>query len=145
MSVEDEPRLSAGVVVTRRVDYAPRYLLLRAYRYWDFPKGLVEPGESPRQAAQREVAEETGINQLHFRWGDVFFETEPYRGGRKRARYYVAETETDHVHLPVSEEQGRPEHDEVRWLAYAEARKLLAARLQAVLEWADRLLSKRAR
>ena len=30
-------------------------------RYWGFPKGLVEAGESPETAAMREIAEETGI------------------------------------------------------------------------------------
>ncbi|NIR58308.1 MAG: NUDIX hydrolase, partial [Gammaproteobacteria bacterium] len=34
-------RLSAGVVVVRTDRDGPRYLLLRAYRYWDFPKGEV--------------------------------------------------------------------------------------------------------
>ncbi|MDH3427947.1 MAG: NUDIX domain-containing protein, partial [Gemmatimonadota bacterium] len=29
---------------------------------WEFPGGKVEPGESPRQAAVREVVEETGMS-----------------------------------------------------------------------------------
>ncbi len=33
---------------------------LRGEEVWTFPKGLVEPGESPREAALREVFEETG-------------------------------------------------------------------------------------
>ena len=41
-------------------------LLLRAYRNWDLPKGLVEPGEQPFAAACREVEEETGITDLDF-------------------------------------------------------------------------------
>ena len=52
---------SAGVVVVRRFDGAPRCLLLRCYGYWDFPKGEVEPGEEPLQTARREVTEETGL------------------------------------------------------------------------------------
>lgn len=38
-------------------------LLLAIHRdgRWDLPKGMVEPGESLRQAAFREVAEETGV------------------------------------------------------------------------------------
>jgi len=62
--------LSAGVVVVRRVDGEWRVLLLRAYNYWDCPKGLVEAGEDPRASARREVREETGIGELSFRWGD---------------------------------------------------------------------------
>ena len=40
-------RFSAGVIVVRRTPEGPRFLLLRSYRYWDFPKGQVETGETP--------------------------------------------------------------------------------------------------
>jgi 8-oxo-dGTP pyrophosphatase MutT (NUDIX family) len=30
-------------------------------RWWDVPKGLQEPGETPRETALRELAEETGL------------------------------------------------------------------------------------
>ena len=40
-------RLSAGIIVVRHIDAKPNFLLLRAYEYWDFPKGIVEPGEQP--------------------------------------------------------------------------------------------------
>jgi bis(5'-nucleosidyl)-tetraphosphatase len=86
--------LSAGVIVVRRVQGQGdwHYLLLRAYNYWDFPKGIVETGEEPLGAARREVEEETGLTELNFRWGHGFSETEPYGKG-KTARYYVAETQ----------------------------------------------------
>ena len=48
-------RLSAGVVVIRETHEGWLYLLLRAYNHWDFPKGMVEPGEEPLAAAIREV------------------------------------------------------------------------------------------
>ena len=62
-------KLAAGVVIVRESDSGPRVLLLRAYRNWDLPKGLVEPGEQPFTAACREVEEETGITDLDFRMG----------------------------------------------------------------------------
>jgi bis(5'-nucleosidyl)-tetraphosphatase len=133
-------RRSAGVVVVRQHERVWRYLLLRAFRYWDFPKGLVEAGEAPRDAAAREVTEETGLTGLVFRWGEVFCETEPYSHG-KVARYYVAESPAGDVRLPVSPELGRPEHDEYRWLGYAEARALLVPRVQRVLDWAEAIMT----
>ncbi|MFN3544397.1 MAG: NUDIX domain-containing protein [Thiobacillus sp.] len=42
--------------------------MLRAYRKRDFPKGGVEAGESPLEAAIRETAEEADLRDLVFRW-----------------------------------------------------------------------------
>src|SRR5438309_11904528 len=85
------PRLSAGVVVVRRAAAERLFLLLRAYRNWDFPKGVVEPGEEPLAAARGEVREETSIEDLQLNWGEVFRETARY-AHNKRARYYLADT-----------------------------------------------------
>ncbi len=63
-------KLAAGVVIVHESDLGPRFLLLRAYRNWDLPKGLVEAGEQPFDAACREVEEETGITGLDFAWGE---------------------------------------------------------------------------
>ncbi|MFY9975075.1 MAG: NUDIX domain-containing protein [Chromatiaceae bacterium] len=132
-------RRSAGVVVLRHLDGAYRCLLLRCFGYWDFPKGEIEPGEDPRQAARREVAEETGLTDLDFRWGEDFIETPPYGRG-KVARYYLAQSRTGEVILPVSPELGRPEHHECRWVELERAPALLGPRLQKVLAWArDRI------
>jgi 8-oxo-dGTP pyrophosphatase MutT (NUDIX family) len=38
---------------------------LTGTRWWDVPKGLQEPGETPRQTALRELAEETGLVLPH--------------------------------------------------------------------------------
>lgn len=127
---------SAGVVVVREEAGECRFLLLRAYNNWDFPKGLVEAGEDPWQTAVREVAEETGITDLAFPWGTACHETEPYSGGRKVARYYVGRTDQSDVRLPVSTELGRPEHHEYRWADREEARRLVGDRVRAALEWA---------
>ena len=129
------PVRSAGVVVIRWTSDGCRYLLLRAYRYWDFPKGELEPGEDPLEAARREVQEETGIDDLDFRWGAVHQDTPPYGRG-KIARYYLAVTGREQVTLGVNPELGRPEHHEYRWLDYASARRLLVPRVQRILDWA---------
>lgn len=132
--------LSAGVVVVRREGTVWMYLLLRAYRHWDFPKGIVEPGEEPLAGARREVAEESDVTELDFRWGHDYRETGPYGRG-KIARYYLAETHQNNVSLPVNPELGRPEHDEFRWVPYEEARRLVSDRLLPVLEWAHARLN----
>ena len=129
------PPRSAGVVVMRRFPNGWRCLVLRAYRNWDFPKGLVEEDEAAREAAQREVWEETSISDLAFNWGDEYKETLPYAGG-KVSRYYIAESASGTVTLPISEELGRPEHDEFRWVSFDEAEDLLPPRLAIVLDWA---------
>lgn len=128
-------RTSAGVVVVRDTADGARILLLRAYNNWDFPKGLVEPGEEPRAAAIRETAEETGIADLVFDWGHEFFETAPY-ARNKIARFYLARTRAERVVLPVNPELGRPEHHEFRWVDLAQAYALAPPRLQPVISWA---------
>jgi bis(5'-nucleosidyl)-tetraphosphatase len=127
--------LSAGVVPLRRTALGWRVLVLRAYKNWDFPKGRVEAGEEPIDTAKRETAEETGIMQLEFPYGEAYRETLPYAGG-KIARYYLAETTEESVRLPISADLGRPEHHEFRWVSFDEAEDLLPPRLAIVLEWA---------
>jgi 8-oxo-dGTP pyrophosphatase MutT (NUDIX family) len=137
--VKPAPR-AAGAVVFRRSERGIRVLILRAYNNWDFPKGLIEPGEDALAAAKREVEEETGLAGLEYPFGDEFKETLPY-AGRKVARYYLAETDEAELQLPVSPELGRPEHHEYRWVSFEEAEDLLPPRLAVVLEWAKKTIS----
>jgi 8-oxo-dGTP pyrophosphatase MutT (NUDIX family) len=135
--------VSAGVIVVRKESGEWRYLFLRAYRNWDFPKGIVEPGEDPLQTARREVEEEAGIRDLRFRWGEMFKETEPYRSrGRKVARYYIAETSQSKVTFAVNPELGRPEHHEYRWLTFEEVKKRAPKRLHPIIDWANDIIRK---
>ena len=131
--------LSAGIVPIRRTSDGWRMLVLRAYRNWDFPKGVVEPGEDPITAAKREATEETGLTDLEFNFGEAYRETLPYSGG-KIARYYLAETAEDTVRLPISHALGRPEHHEWRWVSFEEAEDLLPPRLALILDWARETL-----
>ena len=126
---------SAGAVVVRPTEAGWRYLLLRAYRNWDFPKGRVEAEETPLAAAMREVREETCLDDLALRWGEAFRETAPYARG-KVARYYLVCSPGCAVRLAPSPELGRPEHHEYRWATDAEARSLLPPRLLPILDWA---------
>jgi 8-oxo-dGTP pyrophosphatase MutT (NUDIX family) len=121
-------------VPVRRTADGWHLLVLRAWRNWDFPKGRVEAGEDPFSAARRETAEETGLTDLEFVFGEDYRETLPYAGG-KIARYYIAETTQETVTLPISAELGRPEHDEWRWVSFPEAEELLPPRLGLILDW----------
>lgn len=62
----------AAVVV---LDDAYRVCLLRQYRhvagqwFWELPAGKIDEGEAPLQTAQRELAEEAGLNAL--RWTEL--------------------------------------------------------------------------
>ena len=134
------PRRAAGAVIFRRSDRGIRLLVLRAYRNWDFPKGMIEPGEDALAAARREVEEETGLAEVDYPFGDEFKETLPY-SGLLVARYYLAETDAEKIVLPVSPELGRPEHDEYRWVSFDEAEDLLPPRLAVVLEWAKKTIT----
>jgi 8-oxo-dGTP pyrophosphatase MutT (NUDIX family) len=135
MNWETARKRAAGVVLLRNYPDGWRVLILRAYRNWDFPKGLLEPGETPLAAAVRETREETGLSDCVFRWGERFIDTEPYAIG-KVVRYFVAESPAGEVTLPVSPELGRPEHHEFRWTTPDEAATLLPPRLVPVLRWA---------
>ena len=58
-----EVNAAGGLVSNRRGDF----LLIRRYGLWDLPKGHQEPGEDIKVTALREVAEETGINDLEIK------------------------------------------------------------------------------
>ena len=133
------PPRAAGVVVFRRTGRGIYLLILRAYQKWDFPKGLVEPGEDQLACAKRELKEETGLSSVDFPFGEEYRETLPY-SGHKVARYYLGETEEVEIELPVSKELGRPEHHEYRWVTLDQAEELLPPRLGVVLEWARRTI-----
>jgi 8-oxo-dGTP pyrophosphatase MutT (NUDIX family) len=124
---------AAGAVVFRRGERGIRILVLRAYKNWDFPKGLVEPGENELEAAKREVAEETGLDGLDYPFGDEYKETLPY-GDNKVARYYLAQAEAEKIELSR-------EHHEYRWVSFDEAEDLLPPRLAIVLDWAKKTLT----
>jgi len=57
--------VSAGGIVFRRVpEQGTRFLLIDSYDNWGFPKGHLEDGETPAEAATRETSEETGLEEL---------------------------------------------------------------------------------
>jgi len=98
--------LSAGVIPYRKNGaQAPSYLILHSATVrnprakWEFPKGGIETGESPRETAAREFQEETGIAAWSFREGFEKSLSYTYvRRGRKVLKtvtYYIVEVLED--------------------------------------------------
>lgn len=67
---------SGGVVFRRNAKGGVEILLIQdAKNRWTIPKGHVEPGEEPKQTAEREIREETGLQEMRvYSWlGKVNF------------------------------------------------------------------------
>jgi len=111
---------AAGGVVWRRTPEGDvEVLLVHRPRYddWSLPKGKLEPGESHRAGALREVEEETGLRcRLGQELPSVSYDDR--RGRSKQVRYWEMEVES-------GEFTPNDEVDEVRWLAPGEARALM--------------------
>lgn len=134
-----EATLSCGIILARTTDDGVVTLLLRAFHHWDFPKGLLEDGEQPLEAALRELQEETGIKAVEFDWGDRFIESGPYSRG-KTARYYLASTAEEAVEMGISPDTGEPEHHEWRWVSFDEAHDLSSPRVRDIVRWARQII-----
>ncbi len=78
---------AAGGIVIRRGD-APLFAVVRMRKRgdWVLPKGKLEPGETTRQAAEREVLEETGhrVAVVHDYLGTLAYEV----GGRSKVVHF---------------------------------------------------------
>ncbi|HEV2146418.1 MAG TPA: NUDIX domain-containing protein [Longimicrobiaceae bacterium] len=144
-----ESHQAAGVVVYREVADGRSYLLLRSRQtrtpMWEFPKGGVEEGETEREAGERELREETGLEPPEveifegFREEERYFFTLGQASARtlvmKRVAYFLARARTDRVRLSR-------EASDFRWLPYPEARRLVRFRAkQEVLDRAERWLA----
>lgn len=74
--------------------------------FWDMPKGKIDPGETPEQAAVREVQEETGVQELNLgAFLTHTYHTYPQKGERilKKTWWYRMETPDYHL-IPQTEE-----------------------------------------
>jgi len=58
-------QFSAGGVIIKKEKGQPRVLLIKdSYGHWIWPKGHIEKGETPEDAALREISEETGLKKI---------------------------------------------------------------------------------
>src|SRR5436190_18664522 len=106
-----ERHVSAGIIVFHRGSEGCEFLLLLSRLtkrpLWEFPKGGVDEGETPRTAAFRELEEETALGSGVVRPVEGFERVEQYRftTGKtdartlvhKRVTYYLAEAAHQNV------------------------------------------------
>jgi len=121
---------SAGGVLVRRLEGAWHLAAIRPAGkpegLWALPKGGLDAGESPEQAALREVAEETGAHGRSLgKLGDVRY-VYTWKGTRifKIVSFFLVEYEGGR--LGDVPEAFRHEVAEARWLPLDEAPRLLA-------------------
>ncbi|WP_372448879.1 NUDIX hydrolase [Saccharopolyspora endophytica] len=115
---------AAGAVLWRPGDQGPEVALVHRPRYddWSLPKGKLDPGELPAQAAVREVAEETGFSSALGRPLAQVRYAVPTRSGESAPKivdYFSAR-------LRAGEFTPNDEVDELRWLPLEQARAELS-------------------
>lgn len=117
-------------------------LLIHRLGFWDMPKGKIDSGETPEEAALREVREETGLKELY---SDGFacttYHTYRDRSDRRALKpshwFYMHTTETNLT--PQTEENiekavwTSPQHFfEAGWEAYESIRDILQGELDRI-------------
>jgi len=121
-------RSAGGVVVRTGTEGSQVVLASRRTRRgslaWGLPKGLVEEGETPEQAAAREAREETGLEvEIRKPLGDITYwyvwENERIH---KRVTFFLMEAVGGDISLHDRE------MEEVRWFPLPEALRLASFR-----------------
>jgi predicted NUDIX family NTP pyrophosphohydrolase len=144
------PPLSAGILLFRQRDGETEVLLTKPggpfWRNkeagaWMIPKGMVEPGEAPAEAALREFEEEVGT-----RLAAVPFHLARVRqAGGKLVEAFAVEGDLDTASIRSNEfavewppRSGKlqrfPEVAEARWMSLVEARELMLPSQQPLLD-----------
>jgi 8-oxo-dGTP pyrophosphatase MutT (NUDIX family) len=134
----------AGGIVWRLAEAGPEVLVVSAKEdrsHWIFPKGDVEAGESPAEAAEREVREEAGVDsRVVSPAGDLEF---AHRGRHFRVTYFLLE-----LTRGVGEGDGRAVtwrtiDDALEALTFEGTRRLLRAFRRKIEEQAQRSRARR--
>lgn len=113
-----------GSAVMMAVDEKKRILLVRQYRLpagkylWELPAGKVDEGETPLQAARRELIEETGYRARKWEKLSTFFPSPGFVA--ERMTIYLATGLTAGTATPMDDER-----IEVRWYTRKELAEMI--------------------
>jgi len=119
-----ESQESAGIIVYSH-DKEIKFLLLRYPSYWGFARGLIEKNENFREAAIRELKEETNIDKIDilpgFLYEQKWFFKLKGKLIQKKALFLLGE---------VSKEEANKvkisfEHSGFKWVSLKEALELI--------------------
>lgn len=111
---------SCGGIIFYKTRQNTKILLVKNNngRYWSFPKGHIEEGETEQETAVREIKEETGLDVTLVKDFREISEYCPFGKIRKRVVFFLARAFTDNV--KIQEE----EIDSYIWVDLQQARKL---------------------
>ena len=113
-----------GSAVMMAVDAQKRILLVRQYRLpaekylWELPAGRLDPGETPLQAAKRELSEETGYRARKWKKLTSFLVSPGYV--QERMTVFVATDLTEGSATPMEDER-----IETRWFTRREMAEMI--------------------
>ena len=101
-----------------------KYLFIFRLKHWDLPKGKLDAGEGPEEAAIRECEEECGITKLTItKTLEPTYHVYEHKGGYalKKTFWYAMTTEHDGILVPQIEEH----IEQVEWFSKAEIQDLV--------------------
>ena len=134
-------RSCGGVLFTVKDDTP--YFVLVEENYYGFPKGHMEPGETERKTALREIREETGVNAAivgDFRKVDHYI-LKHKPDTEKTVVYFLAYYEDQEIVYQEEELNGAvlvPFPEAMKLVSHVRLKRVLKEANRAALKWIDK-------